>query len=233
MKDFIKHSNEKILKEWKEWFLFKKIPIIIIKSFNSNIQIPKIISLIENNLKTKKYVFYLEGIYIGEFPELKDRKIQAMFKDGVIFVSNFVNNPNITEDRIAKDIIHEVGHSLEDVFGAELYADSDVVQEFIGKRARLYSLLSYDGIQIPKKLFLNNTDYSPEIDKILYKDVGYAKLNPEIIGLFLSPYCVTSLSEYFANGFEEYHTGDINFLKNICPVLYNKLEILENIIKES
>ena len=40
----------------------------------------------------------LEGIYVGEFPELKDRKIQAMFKDGAIYLSSFKEFPEVTSD---------------------------------------------------------------------------------------------------------------------------------------
>ena len=49
----------------------------------------------------------LEGIYIGEFPELQDRKIQAMFKDGAIYLSSFKEYPEVTEDLIVNNIIHD------------------------------------------------------------------------------------------------------------------------------
>ena len=233
MKEYIKESNKRLLKEWKEWFLFKRIPFTILKPFNSNIQIPKIISIIEKSLKDRKYLSYLEGVYVGDLPQLKNRNIQAMFNDGVIYVSNFSGDSNITEERIAKDIVHEVGHLLEYVFGMEIYADSSIEQEFIGKRQRLYDILAYDGVRLNRRLFLSTTEYSSQIDDFLYKEIGYAKLSSLILGLFLSPYCVTSLSEYFANGFEKYQTGDINYLRSISPVLFSKLEMLDGLVKES
>ena len=45
-----------------------------------------------------KFLSDLEGIYVGEFPELKDRKIQAMFKDGAIYLSSFKEHPEVTEE---------------------------------------------------------------------------------------------------------------------------------------
>ena len=48
--------------------------------------------------------------------------------------------------------------------------------------------------------------------------------------LFYSPYAVTSLKEYFANGFEAYFFyGEYAFLEKTCPKLFNKLSaLLEN-----
>lgn len=229
MKNYIKQSNSKVIKEWKEWFLFKKIPIYILNNFNPNISIINIIKIIEVKLK-KKYLNQLEAIYIGNIPFLKDRNIQAMFKDGVIYVSNFENDLNITEEKISKDIIHEVGHLLEYTNNIDIYGDSLIQNEFIGKRKRLYDILSNEGIKFSRSVFLSTPEYSEEIDNFLYKTIGYEKLNPLIIGLFLSPYCVTSINEYFANGFEEYQTGDQSYLKSISPVLFSKIKLLDKII---
>lgn len=232
MKEYIKESHKRVMKEWKEFLLFKKIPITIMKPFNNGIELHKIVGLIHDYLKDYHFISYLEGVYIGEFPELKDRQIQAMYDDGVIYVSNVISDNKTNEDRIAKDIIHEIGHSLENFFGLDLYGDLLLEQEFLAKRHRLWSLLNFDGIKIPKNDFLNSSEYSKEIDDILYKEIGYKKLNNEINGLFLSPYSVTSISEYFSNGFEFYYTGDVNYLKSICPILYNKLEMLDKLVKE-
>jgi hypothetical protein len=46
--------------------------------------------------------------------------------------------------------------------------------------------------------------------------------------LFYSPYAITSLREYWANGFENYLLGDKLALRDLSPVLFNKVtEILE------
>ena len=49
------------------------------------------------------------------------------------------------------------------------------------------------------------------------------------MGLFSTPYAVTSLREYFATGFEEFYIGDRNYIKKISPNLYNKLTYLDGL----
>ena len=48
------------------------------------------------------------------------------------------------------------------------------------------------------------------------------------MGLFVSPYGATSLSEYFANGFEKYFLDSPKTVKDVSPVLYNKIETILN-----
>ena len=43
------------------------------------------------------------------------------------------------------DIVHEVAHSLQEVHALELFSDDKIENEFIGKRNRLYSILSSFG----------------------------------------------------------------------------------------
>ena len=63
----------------------------------------------------------------------------------------------------------------------------------------------------------------------LYEDVGYEKLTFLTMGLFVSPYAITSLREYFARGLEEYYLGDRKYLTNVSPSVYNKIEYLDNL----
>ena len=73
-----------------------------------------------------------------------------------------------------------------------------------------------------------NIDRDWDLDEFFYEEVGYAKLNNFVLGLFISPYPVTSLREYFASGFEEYYLGDRRALAEISPKLYNKVNNLNN-----
>ena len=64
-------------------------------------------------------------------------------------------------------------------------------------------------------------------DNVLYFAIGYAALTPISMNLFYSPYAITSLREYFANGFEAfYFHKDHDKLLRISPALYTKLEKL-------
>ena len=58
--------------------------------------------------------------------------------------------------------------------------------------------------------------------------IGYEKLDNLVNGLFISAYASTSLSEYFARGFEEFYMGDIAYFKKVSPVLYSILESLKD-----
>ena len=56
--------------------------------------------------------------------------------------------------------------------------------------------------------------------------MGYDRLSGFTEGLFLAPYSVTSLREYFARAFEEFFLGDRLYLKSMCPYSYKKLLFL-------
>ena len=57
-------------------------------------------------------------------------------------------------------------------------------------------------------------------------ELGYEKLESLILGLFLRPYSVTDIREYFATSFEEYLYGNRDYLKKISPVAYTKVHLV-------
>ena len=61
----------------------------------------------------------------------------------------------------------------------------------------------------------------------MHKEVGYDTLRMLAVDLFLGPYSVTSLREYFASGFEEYYLENRLYLKELSPYIYRKLSLLE------
>jgi len=225
MKKYIQHSVKKSLKERKEYYLYD-IPIHIINPLPDHIDINNIL---EDLKTTIPYEFFvgLEGIYVGEFPELEDRKIQAMLKDGAIYLSSFENYPDVTDEIIIKNIIHELSHLLENKYYYEIYNDESIEKEYLGKKKRIVDLLRANDITFAGmgKLFFSE-DYVDELDDFLFNNLGYDNLIVLTTGLFLSPYSVTSLREYFANGLEEYLKGDRDYLKEVSPILFNKLDSL-------
>lgn len=228
MKKYLTHSVEKSLKERKEYYLNNNIPVHILKPFPEHINVNNILEELKD-MVPYEFISDLEGIYVGEFSELKDRKIQAMFKDGAIYLSNFKEFPDVTEEIIIKDIVHELAHLLEDKFHYEIYGDDAIEKEYIGKKKRLVDLLRANDVSFHGmgKLFFSD-EYVDKLDNFLFKELGYDNLSSLTPGLFISPYSATSIREYFANGFEEYISGDQYYLREISPTLYNKLEsILE------
>jgi hypothetical protein len=164
----------------------------------------------------------IETIYIGKFKELEDRDIQAMYENSSIFVTN----KQRSEEDMLNDLIHETGHSVEEIYRNFLYSDQKMESEFLRKRKELWHELKRENLETSLSYFLE-PEYSKEFDNYLYKQVGYPMLSVLTANLFYSPYASTSLREYFANGFEAFFMReDIDRLKNTSPVLFSKLAAL-------
>jgi hypothetical protein len=151
---------------------------------------------------------------------MKERDINAYFEDGAIYVTNDQDD----EMDMIEDIIHEIAHAVESNHQQFIYYTGAIQREFVAKRARLNDLLSQK-FNVPKD-FNTNFEYDKDIDDFLYKDVGYDVLNQICVNIFPSAYAVTSLSEYWAKGFEELFIGDPEVLRDVCPVLFRTLVTL-------
>ena len=115
---------------------------------------------------------------------------------------------------------------MEDQYGWQIYTE-DLKDEFLGKRQRLYHLLTAEGFHINPALYAS-TEYSKTFDEFLANEVGYPMLLTLSMGLFVSPYGATSLQEYFANGFEKYILDNPQYVRDVSPVLYGKIEEIIN-----
>ena len=122
------------------------------------------------------------------------------------------------------DIVHELAHAVENNNEEIIYGSGQLQSEFKAKRRNLYTLI-HEMYDVPKG-FLSTVDYSKEIDEFLYKKIGYDILNQLTTNIFISGYAATSVSEYFARGFEEYFIGDKSTLKQLSPVLYSIIDKL-------
>lgn len=162
----------------------------------------------------------LDIIYVGQFPEMAEREINAYFEDGAIYVTNEQDD----EMDMIDDIIHELAHAVERNNEELVYGSGSLQREFKAKRRNLYTLIQ-EMYQIPKN-FLSDIDYNKEIDDFLFKTIGYDILNQLVANIFISGYAATSVSEYFARGFEEYFIGDKDLLKQLSPVLYRIIDEL-------
>ena len=189
--------------------------------FNNSVSIPSVIAKV-SQIVPKYFVHGLDSIYVGDFQQFRERGINAFYDDGSLYISNAQDD----EDDMIDDIVHEIAHHVEENHGMDIYGDGRLEQEFLGKRKKLYFLLDAEGYDVRMTDFLN-PDFSREFDKFLSQKVGYLNLRGITQGLFYSPYAATSLREYFANGFENFHIKkDYNYLQIMSPVLYNKIENL-------
>ena len=91
----------------------------------------------------------------------------------------------------------------------------------------------FQGLYQNNTIYLSNehVDEASIIDDLIH-EIAHSvevKFRYPILGmytsnLFYSPYAATSLREYFANGFEAFFMGeDIQRLKKVSPILYNKI----------
>ena len=168
----------------------------------------------------------IDMIYVGKFPEMEERDINAFYENDAIYVTSEQDD----EMDMIEDIVHEVSHAVEHYNREAIYGDGKLQREFIAKRKRLSALLSqkYD---VPSD-FNINFEYDRAIDDFLYRVVGYDILNQVCVGIFPSAYAATSVSEYWAKGFEELFIGDQTNLKQLCPVLYTKMALLIKELKD-
>jgi hypothetical protein len=220
MINYLKESHKKS-QDRKEYMLFD-VPVYVINKFPSNIKVNNILSFVKNIININ-YLNGLEAIYIGDFDDLNRRNIQSMFKDGAFWISSNNIKNFITEPIVAENIIHEVAHLLEERFPNLIYGDGRLEKEYNSKKERLYQLLKkekYNKINYP--LFFDD-DQLKELDHFLYNLVGYDKVSLLTSGLFLSPYSIITIREYFATGFLHFLLEDVNYLKDVSPILFEKV----------
>ena len=208
-------------------FTFEGVEVLIQDFPPKNISIKNILINLKKQVPIS-FIKNIDSIYVGNFKELNNRKIDAMYKHSSIFITN----RQTTEDDILSDLVHEIAHSVEENHGFLIYGDGRVENEFITKRRKLWQKLRQNDFNVDLKQFLN-TKFTKEFDNLLYKEIGYPTLNVLGSDLFYSPYAATSLREYFANGFEAFfHYKDSNIIKKLGPELYKKIEELIYISQE-
>jgi hypothetical protein len=162
---------------------------------------------------------FIDAIYIGKFPGQDKRNINAKYADRAIYLTNEQDD---LEDAV-DDVVHELAHAVEDNLYNEIYHDGLIEREFLQKRSKLFRVLSSENYSVNQSSFMN-PEYDISFDSFLYSEVGYANLAPLSVNLFHSPYAITSLREYFANGFEAFFLeGEAERIKAISPRLYEKL----------
>ncbi len=214
-----------------EYWLFDHIFVLIKDPLPEDIDLAYVLREVESKVPSH-LVYEVDSVYIGELTEFAEREINSFYRDGAIFITN----QQIDNDDLMDDIIHEMAHAVESLHGLNIYMDRAIEEEFLGKRKRLYEILKNHDIiaKIGKRIvkqFLN-VEYTEEFDTFLYKRIGYPLLTNLTMGLFVNPYAITSLREYFASGFEEFFMGDKKYIQKVSPQVYYKLIDLEDIKSE-
>jgi hypothetical protein len=214
MKNYIQKKNSE-----KKIFRISGIDLEIKEELPYNIEVEKVLNKV-TTIIPPNMLRGIKNIKIGNFSELEDRDLDALYKDRTIYLTNYQDS---NEDML-DDIVHEVAHSIEERYKTLIYSDNKIKKEFLLKRQKLKEKLEADGFYIEPEKY-KSINYDQEFDMFLYKEVGYNTLEPLTVGLFYSPYAATSLREYFANGFENLFIEEESYqvLRKMCPKLFQKL----------
>lgn len=219
------HESIKRSKKMRDHFSLNGVSVIIKDALPEEVNLEFVLNYI-----AARVPFFLtqniEIIYVGKFPEMEEREINAFYENDAIYVTNEQEE----EMDMIEDIIHEISHAVEQNNQEFIYESGQLQREFLGKRRALSNLLSQK-FKVPADFDID-VEYDRAIDDFLFRDVGYDALNQICVGIFPSAYACTSVSEYWAKGFEELFIGETNDLKQMCPVLYKTLALLIKELKD-
>ena len=221
----MKTFHEKTLRERTEYEFFGDTTVYVKDEINGEVDLDYVLSRVKH-LIPSSFLKELDIVYIGQFQDLIDKQVNAAYDQGALYITN---DQDDNEDLI-DDFVHEIAHAVEEKYGPGLYGDGKIELEFLGKRKRLFQVMrqEIDEDMTNMAKYFTDVEYDVKFDDFLYKIVGYPMLTSLTMGLFISPYGVTSIREYFATGFEEYYLKDRKYLQNISPAIYKKIYELEN-----
>jgi len=219
MREYIAEAVGKSRKKFKQYKIYGR-PFIFMQPFEKDINLDFIKSKVES-LTPEHFFDNVDSFFVGYVKEFFEdgREYNAMYKDDAIYLSPEQDD----EKDLLDDIIHELAHAVEDKYEKKIYGDGSLEREFVAKRKYLYYLVGDKEYDL--KAYAN-PEYDNDFDQHLYNNIGYDKLRGVSSELFYSPYAITALREYWANGFENYLLRSRGKLKEISPVLYNKVDSL-------
>jgi hypothetical protein len=220
IQNYVKRKASKKTKDIQ--FIYGGIKISYKDEFENEVSLEGAIKKIRS-LIPKKFLTRIDLIYVGAFPFLQKRNINAMYEGGLIYLSNEQED----QEDLVDDLIHEIAHAVEAAHGKMIYHDGRLETEFLNKRKKLYQTLGAYKENPPEKALFYDIDYNKKLDDYFYKKIGYEKLQHFVMGVFPSTYSTSSLKEYFAIGFEMYYLDGPNNLKD-CKVLLEKIGELDD-----
>ena len=210
-------------KRLKDHYMLKGIDIYVKDQLPEGIDIDFVIKYVAKRLPNH-VLSNIDLIYVGQFQDLKDRDVKALYQNGAIYITNEQDSQMDMID----DLIHEVAHSNEKQYEQIIYEDGNLEREFLRKRKIIAELLVDKKYGVPPG-FIYSGDYDKNVDDYLYLKVTYDVLWQLIPGIFPSPYAITSVREYWAKGFEEFYMGNKRDIEDLTPVLFSKLMQIHNL----
>ena len=148
----------------KSRFIFGRTNIFVKDALPDNISIDDLVEKIENILP-ERLLRNIDMIYVGQFDVLTDREVNALYAEGAIYITNH----QIDVSDMLDDIVHEAAHSLEEELSIDIYGDGELEAEFLGKRARLKSIIANQGYYVVDGYDFLSSDYSEDLDNFFIK----------------------------------------------------------------
>ncbi len=216
IKSFIKKSPQRN----KRYKLFD-VDVFLKDPLTNNIDIEHILSLVEKIfMNDESLINSVDAIYIGQFKEFKEFSFNAMFHQGIIYITNEQDDVMDMLD----DIVHEYAHAIEYKHELEIYSDNKINKEFLSKRKILENRLKDKYDLSEYKLY--SLKYNKQIDNFFRNVVGYNKLKGYVKDIFPDAYSATSVNEYFATCFDKYFLSNRQLIKLNSPEVFKKIETI-------
>ena len=158
LREYVQHSSEKVLSERKEYHLFNRIYVYIKDPLPEHVNLSLILQRVEDTIPDH-LTQEVDSIFIGQFEELNSREVDAVYDKGTIYLTTDQED----DEDIFDDIVHEIGHSVENWAGVEIYGDGVIEREFVAKRKKLFTILKSLEYDVQLIDFLD-TEYSKNFD---------------------------------------------------------------------
>ncbi len=137
IRQIIENSILKSKKQKKEFLLFSRIMVFIQDPLISDsVDFDEVVSNLEKFMPPHLFED-IDIIYIGQYQDLIDRGLEALYESGAIYITNTLSE-NVD---YVENIIHENAHSIEDAHGISIYVDVKVNSEFICNSKRLFNII--------------------------------------------------------------------------------------------
>jgi len=219
MLDYIKRQNTKLK---TEFVIFGSVKVFLIDKIVNDVNYMSVLKKVESIIP-EHFLYNVDAIYIIDHADFYERGINAMYKDGAIYITNSQRD----ESDLLDDLLHEIAHATESIFQKHIYSDFKIRNEFSSKCVKMMQIMKSRGIDTCSHDCINY-EYNPDFDEFLYRDVGYTTFAPMTMGIFIRPYAFLSLSEYYATAFERFYMGKSELVKKISPEVYKKLVSIHN-----
>ena len=155
--EVVNYVKNKKLFEYK----LSNFEVFIKDPLPDNVDIISSLKDIEKRLP-ESFLNLIDVMYVGDFSFFEKRDINALYMDGAVYISNEQDNDRDLKD----DIIHELGHAVEQKYYEPLFEDQEIKNEYFGKIKKLKNYIIFEGLPL-KKVNIFNETYNKEFDDYL------------------------------------------------------------------